>query len=280
HFGRGLVFTSGDFGKQGEKPSHPELLDWLASEFMDRGWSMKQMHKLIVTSAAYRQQSQVRPELLSRDPYNTLIARQSRLRLPAEHVRDSALAVSGLLYPKIGGKSVRPPQPAAVASIGYANQVKWEESEGKDAYRRGLYIHFQRTTPYPQLMNFDAPEANITECRRERSNTPLQALNLLNDPVFFEAAQALALRILNEAPADFPGRLNYAYQLCFARDPRPSEVEVMKTQQARVRDLIQSREGLAESLFPLEHSGDRLDSATWVGLARVILNLDEFITRE
>ena len=194
-FGSGLVRSSEDFGAQGEKPSHPELLDWLACEFEDRGWSMKRMHKLIVMSAAYRQSSAVRKDLEARDPGNALLARQSRLRLPAELIRDEALSVSGLLNPAIGGKSVRPPQPAGVAELGYANNVKWVESKGADRYRRGMYIHFQRTTPYPMLMNFDEPDSNTSCTRRRRSNTPLQSLNLLNDPVFFEAAQALAARV-------------------------------------------------------------------------------------
>src|ERR1035441_7834136 len=195
-FGRGLVLSSENFGTQGDKPSHPELLDWLASEFQDHDWSVKYIEKLIVMSAAYRQSSTIRKELESTDPNNVLIARQSRLRLPAESIRDEALAASGLLNTSIGGKSVKPPQPAGVAELGYAGNVNWTESTGPDRYRRGLYIHFQRTTPYPMLMNFDEPDSNTTCTRRGRSNTPLQALNLLNDPVFFEAAQALATRVL------------------------------------------------------------------------------------
>ena len=186
-FGRGLVRTSNDFGLQGDKPTHPELLDWLASEFMDRGWSVKQMHKLIVTSATYRQSSHDRPELKEKDPANTLLARQNRLRLSAEGIRDAALSASGLLYPTVGGASIRPPQPESVTKLTYGNS-KWEETQGKERYRRGLYIHFQRTSPYPQLVNFDEPNANNASTERRRSNTPLQALNLLNDPVFTEAA--------------------------------------------------------------------------------------------
>ncbi|MFM8468816.1 MAG: PSD1 and planctomycete cytochrome C domain-containing protein, partial [Limisphaerales bacterium] len=199
-FGRGLVATVEDFGKQGEKPTHPELLDWLAATFsapanakpptpnseLGLGWSRKQLIKLIVTSATYRQSSVVRSDLRERDPNNLLLARQNRLRLEAETVRDAYLAASGLLNPKIGGPSIRPPLPADIAALGYANSVKWTESKGDEKNRRGLYIFFQRTVPYPMLMTFDAPDSNATCARRERSNTPLQALTLLNDPVFFE----------------------------------------------------------------------------------------------
>jgi hypothetical protein len=205
-FGRGLVKTAEDFGKQGEKPSHPELLDWLAAEFMENGWSQKHLHKTIVMSATYRQSSKVRPELATKDPENVLLARQSRVRLPAETLRDQALAVSGLLNDDIGGRSFKPPQPVGVAELGYGGR-KWELSPGRERYRRGLYIHFQRTTPYPMLMNFDAPDMSVACSRRSRSTTPLQALNLLNDEVFFEAAKALAWRVAEETPVRrWPGR--------------------------------------------------------------------------
>lgn len=251
-FGRGLVRTSEDFGTQGERPSHPELLDWLAVEFEDRGWSMKQMHKLIVTSAAYRQSSKVRKDVDARDPDNELIARQSRLRLPAESIRDEALAAGELLNPEIGGKSVRPPQPAGVAELGYSGSVKWPESTGPDRYRRGMYIHFQRTTPYPMLMNFDEPDSNTSCTRRRRSNTPLQALNLLNDPVFLEAAQAVAGRA-ERASAAIPERIDYAFELCLARKPSQHEREIL--------------------MEDYTHHG-------MLAVARVLLNLDEFVTRE
>jgi hypothetical protein len=243
-FGRGLVRTSEDFGTQGEKPTHPELLDYLASEFVQRDWSQKQMLRLMVTSATYRQSSKVRPELAERDPDNSLLARQGRLRLSAELLRDEALAVSGLLDTRVGGPSIKPPQPAGVAELTYANSNKWKESTGGDRYRRGLYIHFQRTAPYPQLMNFDAPEASVACSRRRASDTPLQSLNLLNDPVFYEAAQALAFR----APA-----VNPAFELALGRAPTEKET-------ARLEKLRQDQ-GM-------------------VAVARVLLNLDEFITRE
>jgi hypothetical protein len=263
-FGRGLVRTSEDFGTMGEKPSHPELLDWLAAEFMN-DWSMKRLHKTIVMSATYRQSSNARKDTETRDPDNSLLARQARLRLPAEVVRDGALSVSGLLDTRIGGPSIRPPQPAGVAELGYSNSIKWVASAGQDRYRRGLYIHFQRTTPYPMLMNFDAPDSNVACSRRLRSNTPLQALNLMNDEVFFEAAQALAWRIEQEAPAELGRRLDYAFRLAIGRapsDPERQRVAQYHDEQAR--------------LFAKE--GSKL--SPWVGVARVLLNLDEFITRE
>ncbi|HWA99973.1 MAG TPA: PSD1 and planctomycete cytochrome C domain-containing protein, partial [Pirellulales bacterium] len=188
-FGRGLVATVDNFGSGGEAPSHAELLDWLAREFMDGGWSHKAMIRRIVTSATYRQASSTRPELERRDPLNVWLARQSRLRLEAEAVRDAALCASNLLERRIGGPGIRPPQPEYVASI--SRNTDWKVSTGPDLYRRGMYIVFRRATPYPMLLAFDAPDSTVACTRRERSNSPLQALTLLNDPVFFECAQAL-----------------------------------------------------------------------------------------
>ena len=221
HFGRGLVATLEDFGTQGEKPSHPELLDWLATEFVRQKWSMKAMHKLIVTTATYRQSSKARPELMSRDPLNVLLARQNRPRLEAEIVRDLALASSGLLNRRIGGPSVHPPQPPGISELSYAGSVRWVESTGPDRYRRGMYTWFQRTSPYPMLITFDAPDSNVCCSRRERSNTPLQALTLLNDTVFVECAQALARRILAEKVEGRQERIRYGFRLCVARNLRP-----------------------------------------------------------
>jgi hypothetical protein len=285
-FGRGIVYTSEDFGTQGDRPSHPELLDWLATEFQNRGWSMKQMVRLIATSSAYRQSSAARPELETKDPANTLLARQSRVRLSAELVRDSALSAAGLLDLRIGGPSVKPPQPKGVAELSYANSVKWVDSTGMDRYRRGLYIHFQRTTPYPQLMNFDAPGASLSCTRRERTDTPLQALNLMNDPVFFEAAQGLAFRVMREASSSnggvaFRDRLNYAYEITLGRTPSVREAERMgKYFDETLRGLDHDPKTV-EALFPNRIEGvPQLQAAAWVELSRVMLNLDEFITRE
>jgi len=256
-FGQGLVSTSDDFGTQGTKPSHPELLDWLATDFRDNGWTVKRMIRQIVLSATYRQSSHARPELDQKDPLNVLLARQSPTRLPAESIRDEALAVSGLLNPAIGGKSVHPPQPAGIAELTYAGNSKWRDDTGVDRYRRGLYIHYQRTAPYPFLVNFDEPDSQMACTRRRSSDTPLQALNLLNDPVFFESAQALAWRLQQESPDDFGARLDYAYRLCFGRTPDSREREQLQT-------YFKSQ--------PSDYA--------WTGVARVLLNTHEFITRE
>jgi hypothetical protein len=279
-FGRGLVRTSEDFGTQGEKPTHPDLLDWLASEFVERGWSLKQLHKTIVMSATYRQSSQARPELKDRDPGNLLLSRQNRLRLSAELVRDAALQASGLLYPAVGGPSIRPPQPESVSKLTYGN-AKWEETQGKDRYRRGLYIHYQRTSPYPQLVNFDEPDANVAAAQRRRSNTPLQALNLLNDPVFMEAAQALAVRVLQQSSAGWDARLDTAFQLCLGRKPSRSERERLSRYFEEQRRLLET-DGEAASVLaanPLS-AIPAPEVSAWIGVGRVLMNLDEFITRE
>ncbi len=270
-FGRGIVKTSEDFGTQGDRPTHPELLDWLAVELREGGWSMKHLHKTIVMSATYRQSSNARPELKEKDPENTWLARQNRLRLPAELIRDSALAASGLLATEVGGPSVMPPQPASVTALGYGSR-KWEESQGPDRYRRGLYIHFQRTTPYAQLMTFDAPDSNVACSRRRPSNTPLQSLNLLNDPVFFEAAQGLATRVDREAPAS--AKLNYAFELALGRPAEPSELERLSKYLDAQASLV-AKDQSAAALSPANPS-----LAPWVGVGRVLLNLDEFMTRE
>jgi hypothetical protein len=280
-FGRGLVRTTEDFGTQGERPTNPELLDWLAAEFRDSGWNLKQLQKRIVMSATYRQSSDVRQELLSKDPENVLLSHQARLRLSAEAIRDSALAASGLLNTAIGGRSVRPPQPAGIAELGYANSVKWAEDKGPERYRRGLYIHFQRTTPYPMLMNFDAPDSNVSCTRRSRSNTPLQALNLLNDPVFLESAQALAHRVLAEKQGTAAARIDHAFRLCLARAPSEREKQRLSSYFDQQIGILQQDPASAAALLPLTPDGaDPTESAAWVGLARVLLNLDEFITRE
>jgi hypothetical protein len=280
-FGRGIVSTSDDFGTQGDKPSNPELLDWLAKTFMDGGWSVKRMHRLIVTSATYRQSSKARQDLQQVDPANTLLARQNRLRLPAELIRDSALVASDLLYPSVGGKSVRPAQPKGVADLAYADHVSWKESEGQERYRRGLYIHLQRTVPYPMLVNFDGADAGVSVCKRDRSNTPLQALNLLNDPVFVEAAQALAARILREGPGSFTEMLTFAFRTCLARQPSPTEIDSLASYFDTQKKIFQKDVKAAALLAPFEVNGrDPIDAATWASAVSVLLNLDEFITRE
>jgi len=279
-FGRGIVETSEDFGTRADAPTHPKLLDWLATEFMN-SWDVKRMHKLIVMSATYRQSSKSRKELESRDPYNRLLARQSRLRLPAELVRDQTLAASGLLNPAVGGPSVRPRLPPGVADLSYGGGIKWKENIGPDGYRRGLYVFFQRTTPYPQLMNFNAPNSLLTCSRRERSTTPLQALNLLNDPVFFEAAQGLAVRLLKEPKADTSDRLEYAFKLCLSRAPTFQEKQRLMEFVQKQREMLSREPNAINKIFPATglDGVDPAEAAVWVGVSRVLLNLEEFITR-
>ncbi len=280
-FGKGLVSTAGDFGTQGVRPTHPELLDWLATEFERREWSVKSMHKLIVESAAYRQASHTRNELITRDPYNKLVARQTRLRLEAELVRDAALSASALLNPAVGGKSVRPPQPAGMTNLGYGDFVKWKDSDGADRYRRGLYTFFQRTVPYPQLMTFDAPDSNLPCTRRERSTTPLQALNLLNDPVFFETAQAFAARVLRERQGSTADRIEYAFLLALGRIPSGREKDRAAGFFHQQGQIFKQEPDAPAKLFPGRLEGvPAAEMAEWVTFSRALLNLDEFITRE
>jgi mono/diheme cytochrome c family protein len=280
-FGRGLVATVEDFGKQGEKPTHPELLDWLASEYPRLGWSRKALIKSIVTSATYKQASLNRPELQERDPNNLLLARQNRLRLEAETVRDAYLAASGLLNPKIGGPSIRPPLPADIAALGYAGTVKWTESKGDEKNRRGLYIFFQRTVPYPMLMTFDAPDSNSTCARRERSNTPLQALTLLNDPVFFECAQQLGARMAEVPTADATERIRHGFERALARPPSTEELaRLLKLYEAQLKLAQANAEGAAKIAGAKQAAPEVPEKATLVALGRVILNLDEFFTRD
>ena len=263
-FGRGLVKTSEDVGTQGDKPSHPELLDHLAASFMDGGWSVKNLHREIVTSAAYQQSSKYRPDVAEKDSDNMLLARQSRLRLSAEQIRDAALYAGDILDLEVGGKSIKPPLPKGVAELGYGNSVKWAESTGKDRYRRGLYVHYQRTTPYPLLVNFDAPDSNVSCSRRRASNTPLQALNLLNDPVFLEAAHAVAVRTANS-----PARLQSMFEIVIGRAPTESEKQSLARYLDKQITILK-----AEGRSPAE-----ADAEAWTGVARVLLNTDEFINR-
>jgi hypothetical protein len=281
-FGRGLVGSVNDFGTRGEQPTHPELLDWLATEFSRLGWSRKALLRLIVTSATYRQSSAFRPDLVDVDPLNTLLARQNRLRLEAETIRDAHLAAGGLLTAKIGGPSVRPPLPADIAALGYANSVKWQESEGEDRYRRGMYIFFQRTVPYPFLMTFDAPNANTTCARRDRSNTPLQALTLWNDAVFFECARALGGQLMREPTVE--SRLGHAFEACLGRPPTPAELARLGRFYEDQLRLTRAEPASSLAILGLEGDvslpADPAEQATLVAAVRTIMNLDEFITRE
>ena len=279
-FGSGIVATENDFGTQGEPPSHRELLDWLAQELVEQGWSMKHMIRLMVMSATYRQQSVWRPELEQLDPTNRLLARQQRLRLDAEVIRDVALAAAGLLSPTVGGPSVFPPQPEGVFAQTQAPKP-WEVSTGADRYRRGMYTHFYRSSPYPALMVFDFPESNVTCTRRVQSNTPLQALALANDTVFVECARALGIKLAGEQGGLDQDRIDTMFRRCLAR---PAEVEetsrllrFVALQPSRFGEDPQAAEAF---LATAGAEGQVVEAAAWIAAARVVLNLDEFITRE
>ena len=289
YFGTGLVSTSEDLGSQSEVPSHPELLDWLAVEFMERGWSLKSLHRLIVNSATYRQSSRVTPELYARDPLNRLLAHGPRLRVEGEIVRDVALAASGLLDPKVGGPSVFPPAPAFLfmPPASYGPKI-WKEATDNSRYRRGLYTFRYRSVPYPMLQNFDAPNGDYSCVRRVRSNTPLQALTTLNEPIFMECARALALRTVREGGGSDADRLAFAFRRCLARPPSEREatalLSLLSEEAQRFAQPKQNPWELAADnpkqppKLPTGVSAPQL--AAWTAVSRVLLNLDETITKE
>jgi hypothetical protein len=280
YFGLGIVETENDFGTQGAKPSHPELLDWLALEFQRNGWSLRAMHRLIVNSATYQQSSDIRADLAEVDPYNRLLGRQSRHRLEAEIVRDVALEVSGLMTDKLGGPGVYPPQPRGVMDRGQRKRT-WTATEGEDRFRRGLYTFFWRATPNPGLKTFDAPDAFSSCTRRVKSNTPLQALTLLNDPAFVEFSVGFARRILTQSDKSDRARISFAFASCMSRSPEEEELASL------TRFLNEMRASLSENLDDAKRIvlGSRLEGvqddelAAWVATARVLLNLDETISR-
>ncbi|MCA9267389.1 MAG: PSD1 domain-containing protein [Planctomycetales bacterium] len=282
-FGAGLVATDNDFGAQGAAPTHPELLDWLASEFVDQGWSTKKLLRLIVASATYRQASIVREQPAAVDPKNTLLWRQNRVRVDAEIVRDMALSACGRLSPKIGGASVFPPQPAGVYAY-TQRAMRWPTSQGEDRYRRGLYTFLYRSAPYPMLTTFDTPPFNQTCTRRDRSNTPLQALTVANDEAFFEMDQALAARLWDESKsaAGDDERLTRMFRLCLTRPPGTDEIAALRQFLESQRNQFGGDEDAAKRVAPaaLASSIGAAEAAAWVATARVLLNLDEFITRE
>ena len=257
-FGKGLVETENDFGLQGSMPTHPELLDWLAVEFREKGWSFKKLHRLIVTSATYKQSSVGRPDLTNADPLNKLLARQNRNRLEAEIIRDAALSASGLLARKVGGPGVYPPLPKEVFSFTQSNHA-WNESKGDDRYRRGMYTFIWRQSQHHLITTFDGADAQVSCTRRNRSNTPLQALHLANDPAFVEFFDALGKRIVKDGPADDGGKVAFAFKLCFAREPN-------------------EKERMAILAYLKKQDGD--DAKRWAAVGRVLMNLDEFVTRE
>lgn len=259
-FGRALVTTAEDFGLKSAKPSHPELLDWLAVDFMESGWDFKHLIRQLAMSATYQQSSRATPETLQRDPHNTLLARSSRNRLSAELIRDTALHVSGLFDSRIGGPSVRPPQPESVTREASYN-AEWKTSDGGDRYRRGIYTWIQRVAPYAQFATFDLPNVNRACARRDRSNTPLQSLTLLNDPVFTEAADRLADRIWQRRDLSRLEQLSFGFQLALSRSPTDTELKNLDA-------------------FWNEQNQTHNNDHAWQSTAVVLLNLDEFITRE
>lgn len=282
-FGIGIVRTSEEFGAQGEPPSHPELLDWLAVEFMDSGWDVKHLLKLMVTSATYRQSSKVSPELTARDPDNRLLARGPRFRLPAETIRDQALAVGGLLSRKLNGPPVKPPQPKLGLSAAFGSGTDWETSMGEDRYRRALYTTWRRSNPYPSMATFDAPSREVCTVRRDRSNTPLQALVTLNDPVYVEASQALARRmaVAGRTPGE---KARHGFRLCLAREPAGDELSALlklyaKTYERFVGDRARSKSMATEPLGPASGDAEVAELAAWTVVGNVLLNLDETLMK-
>jgi hypothetical protein len=296
YFGIGIVSTAEDFGTQSEAPSHPELLDWLATEFMQpalasktRPWSVKHIHRLIVTSSSYRQSSRVTPELYERDPYNRLLARGPRFRVEGEIVRDIALAASGLLNPKIGGRSTMPPAPAYLFQppASYA-PFPWVDETGPEKYQRALYTFRRRSTPYPVLQTFDVPNADMSCVRRQRSNSPLQALTALNESIFVECAQALARKIVAEGGTTDASRINYAFRRVLARQPGEEEkqelLSLLEKQKQRIAEgWLNPNEiatGKTELASGLPAGATPAQLAAYAVVARVLLNLDETITKE
>jgi len=288
YFGQGIVATPEDFGFQSPPPTHPRLIDWLAVELMDNNWSLKHIHRLIATSATYRQASFLTPQLQERDPYNKWLARGPRYRVNAEVVRDVALTASGLLNKEIGGPSVYPPAPEFLfqppASYG---PKQWKLSPKAEQYRRSLYVHSYRSVPYPALQVFDAPKGDAACVRRQRSNTPLQALVMLNEPQFVECARAMASRVLQEGGDTDDERLQYAHRLCVSRAATPEELKVLAGLLDQQRNRIEADEinvealiGASPGLYKLfaGHSADEF--APWIVVCRAILNLDETITKQ
>jgi len=299
-FGRGMVETGEDFGTQGERPSHPELLDWLAVEFMNpawnaggganpqsairnpqsMAWSMKSLVRLIVTSSTYRQSSVAPPALIEKDPYNRLLARGPRFRMEAEMIRDVTLAASGLLSHKLGGPSVFPLQPDGVWKSPYSGE-KWTVSKGEDRFRRSLYTFVRRSSPHPAMMSFDATSREYCTVRRVRTNTPLQALTALNDEAAMESARGLAERMIEEGGGDLKARLIYGFRACATRTPEEKEIERLAALYRRQLDNFAANAPEAGKIAR-DHStkASAAEFAAWTMVANVLLNLDETLTKE
>jgi hypothetical protein len=286
-FGAGLVRTAEDFGSRGELPSHPELLDWLALEFVRTGWDVKKMMKLLVTSAAYRQDSRITPRLRSLDPENRLLARGPRYRLSAEMIRDQALAASGLLVEKIGGPSVKPYHPPGlyeqvVAGTGPSTYV---QGKGEDLYRRSIYTYWKRSVPNPAMLVFDAPFRESCTVRRARTTTPLQALNLMDDPTYVEASRFLAQRMIREGGTEPESRIRLGFRLAIGRQPRSNELKVLFAGFQKMHASFRADHPAAESLLGVgearaDGACDPVELAAYSTVASTLLNLDETITKE
>lgn len=284
-FGVGLVKTTEDFGMQSEPPSHPALLDWLATEFIRSGWDVKHIQRLILTSATYRQSSAAPASLFARDPENRLLARGPRFRVDAETLRDTALAVGGLLVEEIGGPSVKPYQPPGLwEAVSFNSSQKYEQDHGEAQYRRSMYIHWKRQSPPPNMLLFDAPTREYCVVRRPRTNTPLQALTMLNDPQFVEASRGFGYRMLKKEAYDDRSRIGFAFRLATARDPSTEELEtlleVLKKQESDFSQNIAAAEQfLSVGAWQPEEKVDRVKLAAWTTIAGMILNLDETVTK-
>jgi hypothetical protein len=285
-FGAGLVRTPEDFGTQGEEPSHPDLLDWLASELISSGWSRKHIHKLMVSSKTFRQSARVNPDLLELDPQNYLLSRGPRFRLTAELLRDNALAISGLLSDSMYGPPIMPYQPENIwRSVG-RNQPKWKAAVDADRFRRGVYVVWKRAAPYPSFISFDAPDRGSCTVNRGRSNTPLQALTLLNDPAYAEMSLSLADRILAKLPdSGDQERVDYGFRLAVARAATTYEISVvqqlLEAERERLRAnpaLIDQRVKPAMGVMELQTT-DRSELAAWFAVANTLLNLDETMSQ-
>jgi hypothetical protein len=282
-FGHGIVKTIEDFGAQGARPVHPELLDWLAVEFMESGWNVKHMMKLMVSSNAYRQSAVISLDQLKRDPENRLLARGPRFRLPAEMIRDQALAVSGLLTRKVGGPSVKPYQPKGLWKE-IASDTVYDQAQGDDLYRRSLYTFWKRTVAPPMMMTFDASGREMCEVRQVRTNTPLQALSLLNDVLFVEAARVLAQKVIVQSLRE-KSRLAFAYQTVLARDPTARELAILTASLKFYRERF---ERSVKDARDFASTGDKVaavefdpvELAAWTAICSTLLNLDETVTKE
>jgi hypothetical protein len=283
-FGRGLVKDLEDLGSQGESPTHPELLDWLATDFVEHGWDVKRLVRQMVMSGAYRQASKPTKDLQELDPFNRLVARQGRFRLPAEFVRDNALVISGLLVEKIGGPSVKPYQPAGYWDYLNFPLRTYEADTGESLYRRGMYTWWQRTFLNPSLLAFDAPTHEECTANRVQSNTPQQALTLLNDVTYVEAARVLAERMMKDGGASDVDRIQWAYARALSRSAKQPELDVLTELLARHRQAFAAKPAEAKKLiaageYRQASDVDAVELAAWTNVARTILNLHETITR-